>query len=162
MDGNCLRSYLCTTVELGLDLHASRHVLGSCSSASLLRAADACSNGCYGSATASYPALLPLLSLIVQAAGLKEDFAAETLGSILTGWSHLISTGTVGGDAAAEAAAKCYRECWLFTLSKVTRQQWQSMCSSMCLETDCPSIYAAVAMYQSTYVWSCCRISNKP
>ena len=70
-------------------------------------------HGCYGSAAASYPAVLPLVALLPSSLlGPQPGFFASLLTSV---WAGL---GQAGSPASQRAAAGCFQECLLYALLK--------------------------------------------
>ncbi|PRW55988.1 E3 ubiquitin- ligase listerin [Chlorella sorokiniana] len=74
-------------------------------------------HGCYGSAAASYPALLPLGSLLPpDVLGPHPGFFVSLLEAIWQGLPTLAGPG--GGPAARQAAAAAFQDCLLYALLK--------------------------------------------
>lgn len=100
-------------------------------------------HGCYGSAEGSYPAVLPLVSLLpTQALG-----CAGYQSLLNAVWDGLNS---VTQGAAQQAAAGCFRECYLYAMIKAEAVAGEEGASVFCtelthtaLETKClPSCFS--------------------
>jgi hypothetical protein len=76
-------------------------------------------HGCYGSAEGSYPAVLPLINVLVQngSAVSSSSFGYNGFESLLLAVWEGITSLTVG-SAAQEAAATCFSECYLYAVLK--------------------------------------------
>ena len=81
---------------------------------SLMNSCLACRHGCHSSAESSYPAVLPLLTLILKSllGGATPQLMSQLLEALWGGWQRLLGSGlsSSGGNAAADAFVECL--CW--------------------------------------------------
>ena len=83
-----------------------------------------CRHGCYGSAAASYPAVLPLITLLPKELVQPDPrHMQQLLEAVLTGWAGFSVGAAAGSASSAQAAASCYLECWRYIVSQVCSVQ---------------------------------------
>ena len=77
-----------------------------------------CRQACYGSGEASFPALLPLLTLLPEALTTDADSMCQLLDAVITGCATLAGEPS-SSPKTMDAAVSSYVECWFFLVVKV-------------------------------------------
>jgi len=78
-----------------------------------------CRQGCYGSGEASYPALLPLLTLLPEGLITDPHSMYQLLEAVITGCTTLACDMSTSSRTLDEAIS-CYVECWFYLIVKVS------------------------------------------
>lgn len=81
-----------------------------------------CRQGCYGSGEASFPALLPLLTLLPEEVTTDAHSMCQLLEAVITGCATL-AVEPSSSPQIMDAAVSSYVECWFFLVVKV-RLSW--------------------------------------
>ena len=82
----------------------------------------ACRQGCHGSGDTSFPALLPLLTLMPKAllGGPVPHVLTQLLEAVWAGWQRLL--GSTAASAAGSSAAQAFVECLCWCMNQVGAQ----------------------------------------
>jgi len=86
-----------------------------------------CRQGCYGSGEASYPALLPLLTLLPEGVTTDAHSVCQLLEAVIWGCTILAGDSSSNSRALDEAIAS-YVECWFFLILKVYLESVAILC----------------------------------